>query len=64
MYQCFHCGAYSVIWQSDFSFEDFCMDGEGIVHICYCTNCGATIEYYVPIDVEEEVENESTEKEW
>ena len=53
MYQCFHCLNNSVIWSSDFTFEDMGYEGEGIVHICYCTHCGAEIEYRVPIDVEE-----------
>ena len=47
MYQCFHCGKMSVIWQNDFSFEDMGYDGEGIVRICSCSNCGAEIEYRV-----------------
>ena len=49
MYECFHCLARAVIWDSDFSFEDFGQEGDGIVHICHCTNCGAEIEYWVPL---------------
>lgn len=41
MYQCFHCLAYSVTWDSDFDFSDFDYEGEGVVHICHCSNCGA-----------------------
>lgn len=48
MYQCFHCGQNSVYWQADFDYEDYGLDGEGIVHTCHCANCGADIEYYVP----------------
>jgi len=44
----------AVIWQSDFDFEDFGYDGNGIVHICHCTNCGADIEYDVPSNWPEE----------
>lgn len=47
MYECFHCGCKSVIWDADFSFEDFGYDGEGIVHVCHCTVCGAEIEYWI-----------------
>ena len=54
MYECFHCGQRSVFWMSDFTFEDFGLDGEGIIHCCHCNNCGADIEYYVPIKTEEE----------
>ena len=47
---CFHCLSDSVICDSDFSFEDCGYEGEGIVHICHCTNCGAEIEYRVSLD--------------
>ena len=50
MYECFHCGNYSVIWDSDFSFEDVGLDGEGIVQYCHCTCCGAQIEYYIKLE--------------
>ena len=51
-YQCFHCLAYAVIWDSDFDFDDFGYEGEGIVQFCHCTNCGAEIEYRVRTDEE------------
>lgn len=50
MYQCFHCGAISVIWDADFDFDDMGYEGNGIVHICHCSNCGAEIEYKVRTD--------------
>ena len=53
-YECFHCGQNSVVWDSDFNFEDYCLEGEGIVHVCHCTNCGAEIEYRVRTDTEDE----------
>ena len=49
-FECFHCGHRSVVWGSDFSFEDYGLDGEGIIHSCTCSNCGAEIEYRVPIE--------------
>lgn len=49
MYQCFHCGRYGVVWDSDFTFEDYGYEGEGFVHCCHCTHCGATIEYKIPL---------------
>lgn len=58
MYQCFHCLSNSVIWDADFDFEDFGYEGQGIVHICHCTNCGAEIEYRVPISDDEDAEEE------
>lgn len=56
MYECFHCGHRSVIWDNDFDFEDFCYDGEGIVHICHCINCGAEIEYRISTEEGDEYE--------
>ena len=53
-YECFHCGSRSVIWGADFSFEDYGREGEGIVHTLHCDNCGAEIEYYIPIGEAEE----------
>ena len=50
MYQCFHCGANSVIWQCDYDFSDFGYEGDGIVQMCQCQTCGAEIEYRVPSD--------------
>ena len=54
MYQCFHCLSDSVVWQSDFNFEDFGYEGEGIVQILVCSNCGAEIEYKIPLEEEQE----------
>lgn len=54
MYECFHCGHRSVIWGGDFSFEDYGLEGEGIIHECHCHWCGADITYYIPIPGEEE----------
>lgn len=47
MYECFHCGCKAVIWDNDFSFEDYGLDGEGLIHVCHCTQCGAEIEYRI-----------------
>lgn len=52
MFECFHCLQSTVVWDNDFSFEDFGYEGEGIVHICHCTNCGAEIEYRIAIKPE------------
>jgi len=54
MYECFHCGHKAVVWQSDFSYEDMGYEGDGIVHICQCSHCGAEIEYRIPLSNEEE----------
>ena len=41
-------------WESDFSFEDYCLDGEGIVTNLTCTGCGAYFEGYLNLNQEEE----------
>lgn len=56
MYECFHCGCKTVIWDSDFSFEDYGEEGEGIIHVCHCSNCGALIEYRISLDEEEDAD--------
>ena len=50
MYQCFHCGQNTVTWDADFPFEDYCKEGEGIIHECHCTNCGAQITYRISLE--------------
>lgn len=50
MFECFHCLHKTVVWNNDFSFEDFGLEGEGIVHCCHCSNCGADITYMIPYD--------------
>ena len=54
MYQCFHCGKMAVIWDADFGFDDYGEEGDGIIHECHCTNCGARITYMIPFDEEED----------
>ena len=54
MYECFNCGCRTVIWDADFDFADLGYEGEGVVHICHCTNCGAEIEYRIRTDEEDE----------
>lgn len=58
MFECFHCGKKAVVWQSDFDFSDYGYDGEGIVQVLHCSNCGAEIEYKIPLK-----ENENEQKE-
>lgn len=61
MYEYFHCLTKSVCWDNDFSFEDMGYEGEGIVHMCHCCNCGAEIEYRVPIDDPERGESDEAD---
>lgn len=47
MFQCFHCLQLTVVWDCDYDFEDFGYEGEVLIHICHCSNCGAEIEYKI-----------------
>lgn len=47
MYECFHCGHRAVIWDADFNFEDYGNEGEGIVQVLHCENCGVETEYRI-----------------
>lgn len=47
MFQCFHCLQQSLIWDSDYDFEDFGYEGDGIVQILHCANCGTEVEYRI-----------------
>jgi len=62
MYECFHCLQKAVIWDADFDFSDMCYEGEGIVHTCHCTNCGAQIEYRIAIPDEDKEEKSDDSK--
>ena len=59
---CFHCRSEAVVWDSDFDFEDYNFEGEGIVHVLHCSCCGAEILYKVPIEVIKEETNGNTER--
>ena len=54
MSNCFHCGCENVVWDSDFDYEDFGYEGEGIVHVLHCPQCGAEIEYRIPLGEEDD----------
>lgn len=62
MYECFHCGQKKVIWDGDFDFEDYGLEGSGIIHECYCENCGARITYEVPSESNHDECSERTEQ--
>lgn len=53
MYECFHCGEKAVIWDSDYNPEDIGIEGNGVVHMCHCTNCKAEIQYIIMEDEDE-----------
>lgn len=53
MGMCIFCGS-PLCWQSDFTYDDYSMDGEGLVSNWSCTNydCQAEITGFLP-DLEE-----------
>ena len=51
--KCYMCGG-TLIWQNDYDFEDYGMEGEGIVTTLVCTECGAWWEGYYKLSDEEE----------
>lgn len=53
MYQCIICKG-QLIWQNDFDFEDYGVDGEGVVSVFQCSNmdCQTEIECYIPCIVD------------
>lgn len=62
-YECFHCLHDAVVWQGDYDYEDYGYIGEGIVQILHCSNCGADIEYDIPITNEDIEEPKGSNKE-
>lgn len=58
---CHFCGG-KLIWGNDFSFEDYGIEGEGIVTSMTCSGCGATWEGYLEIE-NESIENTSVQSE-
>ena len=54
MYECFHCGSRAVIWDADYDFSDCGWEGNGIVHMLHCENCGAEIEYRIDCSEDED----------
>ena len=52
--KCWHCKT-ELIWGGDHSFEDFGMEGEGIVSNLTCPNCDAFVEVYLDFDKQKEL---------
>lgn len=50
--KCVNCGC-TMGWQNDFDFEDYGIEGEGIVTVYHCGNCDTLSENYIPIKEEE-----------
>ena len=46
--KCLFCDT-NMVWGADFSFEDYGMEGDGIVITLICPNCNASAEFYTKI---------------
>ena len=44
LFICPKCEKRSAVWQNDFSFEDYCMEGDGIVSVYTCSECNSEIQ--------------------
>lgn len=53
MKYCWFCGE-ELIWNCDYSYEDYDLEGDGIIAVLTCPNCGATWEDYLESHSEEE----------
>ena len=47
--KCWHC-KNEIIWGGDHDYEDYGMEGEGIVSNFSCSKCEATYECYLPLE--------------
>ncbi len=54
MTKCWFCGN-EMIWDCDFSFEDYGIGGEGTVATLSCPECGASADFYSRQEEEEEL---------
>ena len=46
---CPYCG-HTMVWQSDFNYDEVFGEGEGIVSYYYCFNCGCDAEFSLRTD--------------
>lgn len=49
--KCWFCGG-TLIWNNDYNYEDYGLDGEGIVSVLVCSECGAMGEGYKGVEDE------------
>ena len=50
---CVNCRG-NMSWQNDFEFSDYGAEGEGIVSVYYCSECGTLSENYIPTGGDED----------
>ena len=50
---CWHCNA-ELIWGGDHDYEDYGLEGGGIVSNLSCSKCEASVEVYLPLSNDKE----------
>ena len=55
---CWHC-KNELIWGADFTYEDYCLEGDGIVSTLSCRKCNAHVEVYL---LNENIESKTPEE--
>ena len=35
------------MWHGDSTFEEYELDGDGLIHVLHCANCDAVVFYYL-----------------
>lgn len=53
MTNCWFCGT-EMYWQSDYNYDEIHGEGEGIVALLYCPNCGTDAMFSLRTDDEED----------
>ena len=56
---CWYCRA-DMIWQSDFTYEDYGREGEGMVTVLLCSECNASAEFSITDEPAEQGEKDET----
>ena len=49
---CPYCG-HTMVWQSDFTYDEIFDEGDGVVSYYHCGNCGCDAEFSLRTDREE-----------
>lgn len=47
--KCVSCSG-EMVWQNDFSYDDYCIGGDGIVSVYFCNECGCMANFYIPLE--------------
>lgn len=51
--KCVNCGC-KMVWQNDYDFNDYGINGEGIIKVFSCGECDTLSENFIPLKEEEQ----------